>query len=443
MPDWKQIASKPAGALPANLVTKVGVVLITVLLIALILSASLSSDDPDDLAGAAPGSGTEEPIVAPGMARGLRSQIEQQERQQEHQQLIEERDAERQRIRDALGITGGRLSTGSGGAPAEPPPLDPDTGEELTPEEHELRQAIRLEELERQLRSLRTQPVAQSYRGADGMPGGAGSARAASTPASPPTGLDVQPFAAAAQQSTDALIDALTRAEALPGADPSGYRPDPGELDVPLPDSSNLPDYDTPPRFSTPRDHPGWERIFEGSFAEAVLVTQLTGDFPSPVLATVAVPFYSADRQRVLIPRGSRFIGTAQPVRGQDQERLAVGFHRVILPDGTHVPLQFQGLNQLGEGALKDQVNRHYFSTFLAAGAVGLMSGFAAIGANPYAGGLAGYRSGVAQSTSQSGIQLMNRFLNRFPTVTIRAGHRLRIWFTSDALFPSHRRSLP
>ena len=438
MPNWKQIASKPAGALPANLVTKVGVLLITVLLIALILSASLSSDDPDDAPATA--GGADEPIVAPGMARGLRSQIEQQERQQEYQQLIAERDAERQRIRDTLGITGGRPSTGPDVAPAEPPPVDPDTGEELTPEEYELRQAIRLEELERQLRSLRTQPVAQSYRGA---PGGAGSAPAAATPAQPLTDLDMQPFAGGAQQSTDAMIDALTRAEALAGADPSGYAPSPGELDVPLPDSSNLPEYDNPPRFSTPRDPPGWERIYEGSFAEAVLVTQLTGDFPSPVLATVAVPFYSTDRQRVLIPRGSRFIGTAQPVRGQDQERLAVGFHRVILPDGTHVALQFQGLNALGEGALKDQVNRHYFSTFLAAGAVGLMSGFAAIGANPYAGGIAGYRSGVAQSTSESGMQLMRRFLNRYPTITIRAGHRLRIWFTSDALFPSNRRSLP
>ena len=31
----------------------------------------------------------------------------------------------------------------------------------------------------------------------------------------------------------------------------------------------------------------------------------------------------------------------------------------------------------------------------------------------------------------------MRRFLNRLPEVTVRAGHRLRIWFTSDALFPT------
>ena len=166
-------------------------------------------------------------------------------------------------------------------------------------------------------------------------------------------------------------------------------------------------------------------------------MNQLSGDFPSPVLALVAVPFYSTDRQRVLIPRGSRFVGTAQPVRGQDQDSLAVGFHRVILPDGRHVPLRFQALNQVGEGALSDQVNRHYLSTFLAAGAVGVMSGLAAIGGNPYAAGFPAFQSGFSQETAASGQQVMRRFLNRLPEVTIRAGHRLRIWFTSDALFPT------
>ena len=53
-----------------------------------------------------------------------------------------------------------------------------------------------------------------------------------------------------------------------------------------------------------PDTPPGWERIYEGTFVEAVLVTQLNGDFPGPVLATVVVPHYSADRQRIVIPRG-------------------------------------------------------------------------------------------------------------------------------------------
>ena len=86
-------------------------------------------------------------------------------------------------------------------------------------------------------------------------------------------------------------------------------------------------DYSSPPRIGEPEDPPGWERIYEGSFLEAALVSQLSGDFPGPVLAVVSVPFYSADRQRILIPRGTRVIGTAQAVANQDQSRLAVSFH--------------------------------------------------------------------------------------------------------------------
>ena len=168
-----------------------------------------------------------------------------------------------------------------------------------------------------------------------------------------------------------------------------------------------------------------------GRSSKAVLLTQLTGDFPGPVLATVSVPFYSADRQRVLIPRGARVVGTARAVQDPDQSRLAVAFHRLLLPDGSWIDLEFTGLNQAGEGALQDQVDRHYFSTFAAAGAIGVVSGLALAGGSPF-----GLRAGVGQGLGQSATSVLDRFLNRLPTITIRAGHRLRIWFTSDVLVP-------
>ena len=149
-----------------------------------------------------------------------------------------------------------------------------------------------------------------------------------------------------------------------------------------------------------------------------------------------AVPFYSADRQRILIPRGTRAVGTAAAVTGQDQERLAVGFHRLILPDGRWIALEFHGLNQVGEGALKDRVNRHYFSMFGAVGAVGAISGLTLRNSNPYATGSETFRAGAGEGLGRGATQILQRFLNRLPTLTIRAGHRLRIWFTSDVLSP-------
>ena len=95
------------------------------------------------------------------------------------------------------------------------------------------------------------------------------------------------------------------------------------------------------------------------------------------------------------------------------------------------IDLEFRGLNQAGEGALRDQVSRHYFSTFAAAGAVGALSGLTLAGASPY-----GLRSGVGQGLGGSATSVLDRFLNRMPEITIRAGHRLRIWFTADVLVP-------
>ena len=190
------------------------------------------------------------------------------------------------------------------------------------------------------------------------------------------------------------------------------------------------------PVLGRPTDPDGWDRIYEGSFLEAVLVTELSGEFPGPVLANVSVPFYSADRQRILIPRGARVVGTVGAVSGADQERLAVAFHRIIWPDGRTVSLEFNGLNQIGESALKDAVDRHYFSMFAAAGAVGILSGLTAMGSNPYAGGQQGFQAGASQGLGEGAVRILDRFLNRLPTITIRAGHRLRIWFTGDVLVP-------
>ena len=64
----------------------------------------------------------------------------------------------------------------------------------------------------------------------------------------------------------------------------------------------------------------------------------------------------------------------------------------------------------------------HYASTFAAAGAVGLLAGLTLQGSDPYAGGVAGFRAAAGQGFGQSATQILGRFLNRLPTVTIRAG---------------------
>ena len=337
----------------------------------------------------------------------------------------------------------------------------PETGRAYTQQEFELRERLRLEALERRSRSLRSSPVAQTYRqldrarsaAADGAEPGPVEAIRAEAAAALSQALgtfqgvtgSLEDDIAAEADADRAFLAALTGAQRGGGPDPAqAVPPGPAAGAAPAPNSLGFPgtaaqparDYANPPRLEGGDDPPGWERIYEGAFLEAVLVTQLSGDFPGPVLAQVAVPFYSADRQRVLVPRGARVIGTASAVQGQDQERLAVSFHRLIYPDGRWVTLDFHGLNQVGEGALKDRVNRHYFSMFAAVGAVGIISGLTLQNSNPYGGGAQAFRAGAGQGLGQAAEQILQRFLNRLPNITIRAGHRLRIWFTSDVLVP-------
>ena len=185
--------------------------------------------------------------------------------------------------------------------------------------------------------------------------------------------------------------------------------------------------------------------IFEGTVLESVLVNRLNGDFAGPVLCQITNDIYSHDHSQLLIPAGNRVLGETKKVSDIGQARLAVVFHRLIMPDGYAVDLdQAPGLNQIGETALKDKVNNHYFRIFGASIAVGAISGLATIGQNNSSvtglptSSASGYEQGVAGSLSQSSLRILDKFLNIPPTITIREGHRVRIYLTQDLQVPAY-----
>jgi len=183
--------------------------------------------------------------------------------------------------------------------------------------------------------------------------------------------------------------------------------------------------------------------LLEGTFIDTVLTNRLDGSGTAPVNCLVTNPVYSHSGQHVLIPAGARVLGETRPVQALGETKLAVGFHRLLMPDGSTLRLdQFLGLNQIGDAGLRDKVNQHYWSTFGSAGAVGLISGLAQwIGTAGFSGGT-GDRTviiaGGADAASQASLQVMSRFLNRLPTVTIREGHRVKVYVTSDLQLPAY-----
>jgi type IV secretion system protein VirB10 len=185
--------------------------------------------------------------------------------------------------------------------------------------------------------------------------------------------------------------------------------------------------------------------IYEGLTMDTVLMNRLDGDAVGPVKVLVSNPVYSHDHQHVLIPDGTIVLGEAKKIGtagfGQ-QRRLAVVFHRMIMPDGYSVDLdQFHGLDQIGEEGLKDIVNNHYLQIFGTSIALGVIAGAAEItqGGSSFVGsGSQEFTNGAASSVSESATTVLDQFMQIPPTITIREGHRVKVYFTQDMLLPAY-----
>ena len=185
--------------------------------------------------------------------------------------------------------------------------------------------------------------------------------------------------------------------------------------------------------------------LYEGSVLDTVLMNRLDGDAVGPVKVLVSNPMYSHDHQHVIIPEGTVVLGEAKKIGavgfGQ-QRRMAVVFHRLLMPDGYSVDLdQFHGLDQIGEEGLKDKVNNHYLQIFGTSIALGVVAGASQItqgGGTITTSGSQAFTTGAAASVSQSAATILDRFIQIPPTITIREGHRMKVYFTQDMLLPAY-----
>jgi type IV secretory pathway VirB10-like protein len=181
--------------------------------------------------------------------------------------------------------------------------------------------------------------------------------------------------------------------------------------------------------------------LFEGTILETLLINRLNGTFSGPVNCLVTNDIYSHDRQHVLIPAGTKVLGEAKKVDALGQQRLAVFFHRLVMPDGFSVPLdQFKGLNQIGETSLRDKVNSHYLQIFGASLAVGILGGIAQAGTGNVLtnSALDRIQASFGSNVANSSLQILDRFLNVLPTVTIREGNRVKVYLSGDLLLPDY-----
>jgi type IV secretion system protein VirB10 len=181
-------------------------------------------------------------------------------------------------------------------------------------------------------------------------------------------------------------------------------------------------------------------RIFEGTVLEGVVTNHIDGGFNGPILVMLTTDYYSHDHQQLLMPQGTRLIGTVQSVGNAQQRKMFVTFHRAVCPDGFSLDFdKYIGLDPLGTTGLATKVDHGYFQAFAAAAAVGGIGGLAQIGNNgSVLDPSTEIRNGISEQTASEGEQILNHFLNRLPVITLKEGSRARVYVGRDILIPSY-----
>jgi len=181
-------------------------------------------------------------------------------------------------------------------------------------------------------------------------------------------------------------------------------------------------------------------RVFEGTVLEGVVTNHIDGGLTGPILIMLTTDYYSHDHQQLLMPQGTRLIGTVQSVGNAQQRKMFVTFHRAICPDGFSLELdKYVGLDPLGTTGLATKVDHGYLQAFAAAAAVGGLGGLAQIGnSGSILSPSTEIRDGISQQSAAEGEQVLNHFLNRLPVITLKEGSRARVYIGTDIYIPSY-----
>jgi type IV secretion system protein VirB10 len=181
--------------------------------------------------------------------------------------------------------------------------------------------------------------------------------------------------------------------------------------------------------------------IKAGAIIPGVMIGGVNSDLPGIIIGQVRQDVYdSATGQHLLIPSGSRLVGTYDSAVSGGQERVLVAWNRIIYPDSSSITLDsMPGADRSGFAGFNDQVDNHYWRSFGNAFMLSLFS--AGIQLSQPRGAVTGtYNSqqimaaALGQQLGMLGMQQARRNLNMQPTLEIRPGYQFSIMITKDMI---------
>lgn len=175
--------------------------------------------------------------------------------------------------------------------------------------------------------------------------------------------------------------------------------------------------------------------LMAGTIIAASLITGLNSDLPGLVIAQTTENIYdTATGTILLVPQGSRLIGSYGSVVAFGQSRSLVVWQRIILPDGSSIQIDnLPATDAAGYAGLADQVDFHTWQLLKGVGLSTLLGVGTEVSIdNDESGLVRAIRQSTQQSASQAGQQVVSKQLDVQPTITIRPGWPLRVIVQKD-----------
>ncbi len=196
---------------------------------------------------------------------------------------------------------------------------------------------------------------------------------------------------------------------------------------------------DVNPHQLTPQPSP--YTLSAGSVIAASLITGLRSDLPGLVTAQVTERVSdSATGSILLIPQGSRLIGSYDSVVAFGQKRALIVWQRIVLPDGSSLRIDnVPATDPSGYAGLQDKVDFHTWALLRGVALSTLLGGSSQLAFSGNGDLVQAIRQSTQDNVSRAGDQITSRNLGTQPTITIRSGASVRLVVHKDLILAPWR----
>ena len=181
--------------------------------------------------------------------------------------------------------------------------------------------------------------------------------------------------------------------------------------------------------------------VFAGAVLPGVMITGINSDLPGQIEGQISQNVYdTVTGQHLLLPQGTKVLGTYDSRITYGQSRVLVVWTRVIRPDGSNIDLEgMPGVDMSGYAGETGKVDRHLMRLLGAVLLGSVIQAGTAAGTsytNPSFTDLA--RQGAGQGVNEATQQIVRKELNIQPTIIVAPGTRFNVFTTKDIILPPY-----